>query len=412
MNRPTCYYIVKARTAFKNNQTNEIEFKAIEKKFENENPILARESAFIFRDEFLYGILSFAIGLNDEEIGWNPSERRIKKLSDREIRKLINSYLEPDNKSPKTIMNIDDEEKEVEWQAPDDTLAWYPNFNNGVWIIMKHNDPELSSDGDIVIDKISRYEKPLPTPPNYYNLKTEYQFYKAHDYETKSYETSTVFFDDEMFLDGEADEEEALVSFDYLETPFDWTDYDRIFWWKKEIDIVTEDLNVQKEKTLLITMEEALIEGEYQFCEFKPSLINRPFEKRNMEYENARAICAFLNAHGGYLFIGVDDNGKPIGLDFSHISKDLFRREFTRIKTRFLPSFIAHRIYGDFYSFEDKEIFVVTVYPSEYDPIFLRKKDESNKLINKEFYVRSDAASRHIYDIEEIAKYCRDHWKL
>ena len=157
-------------------------------------------------------------------------------------------------------------------------------------------------------------------------------------------------------------------------------------------------------------MEEALKEQEYHFCEFKPGLINRPNSDRDMEYENAQAICAFLNAKGGYLFIGVADNGGIIGLDFSKFSKDVFRREFTRVKTRYLPPFIAHTIYGDFYSVEGKEIFAITIYPSSHEPIFIRRKDENNKLLSKEFYVRSDAASRHIYDIEEIVKYCKTHW--
>jgi len=422
MNKPTCHYNFLARTALKNTISGEIDFKVTERKFEKENPILAREDVFKYRNEFIRGMLTEGIGISEDEIGWNSSEKKIEKLSEREIRKLINPFLEPEDEGEYY------QKKDGEWKAPDDTLAWYSSFNNGIWIIMKHNDTKLHEkcygDDDIVIDKVSRYEEPLPTPLNYLNLQEEFEFYKKHNYDTKSYETSFVFFDDEQYGDGyqkeneseeEANErnvEESTKVIKCLKTPFDWTGYDKINWWDKELN-KNPITNVEEDKlktTLTVTMEEALKEKEYHFCEFKPGLINRPNSDRNMEYEITQTICAFLNAKGGYLFIGVADKGGVVGLDFSKISKDFFRREFTRVKTRYLPPFIAHTIYGDFHQVNGKEIFVVTVYPSLNEPIFLRRKDENNKLLSKEFYVRSDAASRHIYDIEEIVKYCKTHW--
>ena len=418
MNTQTCSYVVKARTAYPNKQTNEIEFRVVEKIFENENPILAREAAFTFRNEFIYGML-IIIGLTDDEIGWNTSERRIENLSDREIRKLINPYLEPEGK----------EEEGSEWEAPDDTIAWYPRFKNGIWVIMKHNDIELhkecNGDDDIVIDKVSRYEETLPTPPNYFNLQEEYKFYKKHKYQTKPYETSVLFFDDEFFLDGfninenesqeQAEErhlEESFITFVFLRTPFDWSGYNKINWWEKESNKNdSPKISVDNKNILPITMEEAFEKGEHHFAEFKPGLLNWKNSNRDMEYENVQAICAFLNMKGGYLYIGVADKGKEvIGLNFQNITRDFFRREFTRIKSRFLYPSIAYSIFGDFYFIGEKEIFVVTVYPSD-EPVFLRKKDENNKIVAKEFYVRSDAASRHLYDIEEIVRHCRTHWK-
>lgn len=53
-------------------------------------------------------------------------------------------------------------------------------------------------------------------------------------------------------------------------------------------------------------MEEAIEEEEENhFCEFKPGLINRSNSNRDIEFEIAKAICAFLNTKGGYLFIGI-----------------------------------------------------------------------------------------------------------
>ncbi len=425
MNKPDCHYIFLARTALRNAANGELEFNVIEKKFEHENPILAREAAFAYRNEFLRGMLTEGIGISEDEIGWNPSEKKIEKLSEREIRKVINPFLEPEGETD------EHEEKEGAWKAPDDSISWYSSFKNGIWIVMKHNDTQLHDecDGDdsIVIDKISRYEEPLPTPPNRANLEEEYAFYKKHKYDIKEYKKSVIFFDDENYLDGfciENDEteeqarlrhlDESIIVIECLSTPFDWSGYDKLNWWDKELNKKSTNKDEADKLTtaLPVTMEEALSEKEFHFCEFKPGLINWPNSKRDMEHENAQTICAFLNAKGGYLFIGVADNGEIIGLDFTKTTKDYFRREFTRIKTRFLPSFIAHTIYGDFYEVNGKEIFAVTIYPCHTEPIFLRRKDENNKLISKEFYVRSDAASRHIYDIEEIVKYCKYHWTI
>jgi predicted HTH transcriptional regulator len=165
---------------------------------------------------------------------------------------------------------------------------------------------------------------------------------------------------------------------------------------------LTEELNSKK------TIYDAYIKGESERVEFKPSLINWSKSIRNIELEIAKTLCGFSNSNGGLLYIGFSDSGQVLGIDFKYISKDKFKREFTRIKTYYLPQSIAHTIYGDFYVIDSKEIFVITVYPYS-EPVFLKTKDEKDRFI-KEFYVRSDAATRQIYDIEEMYKYCINKW--
>jgi len=413
-----CFYVVKARTAFHNTKTGEIEFKARIKKFENENLIEARREAFEFRNVFIMGLLTFGLDLTEEQIGWNSQTKQIENLSDRDIRKLLNPFFEKDNSElkleedtkevinwvPTILNNEDDTEEEINWLPPDDTIAWYSQYNNGIWVILVHNDidPELESENDIVIDKITKYEEPLPTPPYFVNLQAEYKLYNKYKLDTHNLKTSTLFFDDEAFLDGGAEEEDCYVSFEHLKTPFDWSGYDKIYWWKNSI----KDSETKETNKLPITINEAFTNGESHLVEFKPGLINWNNSDRNIELEVAKTLCAFLNSKGGYLFIGIaDKDNKVYGVKFPDNSKDKFLREFTRIKSRYLPPHIAHSIYGDFYKIEDKPIFIITVYPSN-EPVFIRLKDEQNKIINKEFYIRSDASSRHIYDIEEIVRYC------
>lgn len=409
MVKPQCHYSVKARTAYKNERTGEIEFNAIEKQFHNDDPWIARKEAFKFRNEFIYGML-VGIGLNDNQIGWNRRTREIENLSDRQIRELLNPYFEDENESTLTKLRLPNgQEKFVEWEAPDDSLSWYTKYNSGIWVTMSHNDDEIRFDNEpteIVIDKICRYEYKLPIPPVYDYLEEELKFYEKHGFNTENNKTEILFFDDEAFENGDA-ETDSLKSVSILKTPFDWTGYDKIYWWvNDEDDSPFESVPNQ----LPVTIKEAFAKGEHEFAEFKPVLTNQPGSLRDFEYEAAKTICAFLNSNGGYLFIGLNDDGHVYksGIDFSR--KDIFLREFTRIKAHYLPQFIAHTIYGEFYTLEEKTIFVITVFPSTTYPIFLRKKDIEGRLI-KEFYLRSDAASRHIYDCEEVVKYCRTHWK-
>jgi len=414
-----CYYIVKARTAFHNNKSGEIEFRARIKKFEDKNPITARKAAFNFRNEFICGLLTLGLDMTEEQIGWNPVTKQIANLTDRELRKLLNPFFEKDNSelkldensnevinwSPTILNKEDDSEEDINWQTPDDTIAWYSKYNNGIWVILVHNDddPELKSENDIVIDKITKYEEPLPTPPFFQNLQIEYKLYLKHSLDRLNLETSTLFFDDEAFLEGGEDEEDCYVTFEHLKTPFDWSGFEKAYWWESK----TTKSEEKEPGKLPITINEALNSGESHLVEFKPGLMNWPNSERDIEREVAQTLCAFLNSKGGYLFIGIaDKDNKVYGVKFPENSKDKFLREFTRIKSRYLPPYLAHSINGDFYTIEDKTVFVITVYPS-FDPVFIRLKDEQNKLINKEFYIRSDASSRHIYDIEEVVRYCR-----
>lgn len=63
----------------------------------------------------------------------------------------------------------------------------------------------------------------------------------------------------------------------------------------------------------LSALQDLLIKGETQTVEFKPYVrFKRGNEKRE---EILETICAFANAEGGSLFIGVDRNGAPEGIE-------------------------------------------------------------------------------------------------
>lgn len=383
MNKQKCYYVLRARIVFQNAITGELEFQNIEHKFENENPIIAREAVFNDYDNYIHGLL----------LGMGLTESEIKNISDKEVRKSLNSYVDP-----KTSTKVKLSDKEIE--IPD-------YIGNGIWVEMLIDNDEKNK---LTIHSINQDNSDMPSAPNWLDLEEEYHFYEANNYDKKDYSKTVLYFDVDEYYEPDSDDETALGEHTILETPFDWKGYDKLFWWggPKE-EKTTQVEQTSTENDLLPPMEAAYAIGEHEFVEFKPGLINRPSSPRNIELEVAKTICAFSNSKGGYLFIGVADKEKKvIGVDLTKITTDEFLREFTRIKSHYLPPSIALSTYGGFYTIDDKDVFIITVQPSLY-PVFLWTRNENNKII-KEFYVRADAASRHLYDIEELVKYCKGRW--
>ena len=58
--------------------------------------------------------------------------------------------------------------------------------------------------------------------------------------------------------------------------------------------------------------------GESQTLEFKSSArwnVRAASPDKKLEHAITKTVCAFLNAEGGTLLIGVDDNGQVLGLE-------------------------------------------------------------------------------------------------
>ena len=74
------HYIVKAKL-IRQTEGNELDFEEINKKFENENPIIARDEAFNYYQSLIDILLQF--------------KGKIKSISDIEARKELISFVEP-----------------------------------------------------------------------------------------------------------------------------------------------------------------------------------------------------------------------------------------------------------------------------------------------------------------------------
>lgn len=174
-------------------------------------------------------------------------------------------------------------------------------------------------------------------------------------------------------------------------------------------------------------IKELIKQGEGKNVEFKAALSYCFTKERatlGTNYIIAKAICSFLNSEGGVLIIGVSDNGEITGLenDFSlyigdeRKKKDLFRLSFDYLIHHFFDISVRSQISTAIHKIDTSEIFIVSVNPSDSNPVFLRNRDfnpETGKWdkVKKEFFIRGEASSLQIKDPEEMNKYIRERWK-
>ncbi|MFA4876880.1 MAG: ATP-binding protein [Methanoregula sp.] len=153
---------------------------------------------------------------------------------------------------------------------------------------------------------------------------------------------------------------------------------------------------------------EALISGgENQKVEFKSSIRWNYDENRKdtrLESLIARSIASFMNSDGGYLFIGINNDGEKIGLnnDYSTFgknqrNKDGFQLQLTEIMNNYLGKALHQFITVKIFTDNSKDFCCVEVKPV-HEPVFV--------IINnkKEFYIRENNRSQKL-EIHEFHEY-------
>lgn len=387
------HYVVKAKLIRHIKGSGKIEFLQFEDKFENENPITARNLAFKHYQNYI------DVLLEAKQKNYN---------SDKQVREDLKSFIDPGTKT-----KIQIGEREVEFSD---------DFGNGigVFLIVDIPKPDKIYDAkkgeEIFIHGIGNITS-LNHPDSLISeLDREYDYYQYNKYETQNNIIEIVFCNSEEWAEGYLGNGQWLDSYGepnsykILETPFDWTGLDKPYWWGEPNQEEIEEIQ-QTPKAI----EEIILDGESNQVEFKPALLyNFSSGKAGIGVKGiiAKAICAFLNSNGGFLIIGVTDKGEAQGLsyDFSlsenKNEKDFFMLEFDQMLEHFLSFSVKSNVSGQFYQLDDKDIFVVTVSPSKRRPIFLKGQT------GKEFYVRGEASSRQLSDIEELVNYCIEKWGL
>ncbi len=378
------HYVVKAKLIRHIKGANEIEFLQFEDKFENKEPIIARNFAFKHYQNYIDVLLE---------------AKQKKYFSDKLAREELNSFIDPGTKT-----KIQIGKNEVEFSDA---------FGNGIGIFLVVDIPmsdNVNDDKDgeeIFIHGIGNISYSNDHPDRLiFALQREYEYYTFYKYKTDKKVIEVVYCCRDEWEEGYRENEPA--KYNIIETPFDWIGLDKPYWWGEPKDEENEKI-----QTAPKTLEEIIQEGESNQVEFKPALLyNFSTGKGGIGVKGiiAKAICAFLNSNGGFLIIGVTDKGEPKGLsyDFSlsegKNEKDFFMLEFDQMLEHFLSFSVKSNVSGQFFQLNKKDIFVVTVLPSKRRPIFLKG------LNGKEFFVRGEASSRQLTDVEELVNYCFEKW--
>jgi len=364
----------------------DIDFIDYEKIFENEHPIVARQEAF---QEYQEWIKDLYIGIGKSG----------NYTIDKQARIDLQKFTTPS------------EENKIQIDKNEFNFNSSLGYGIGVYLIIDKpyfptylSEDMFDKQGDELllhgIGNSCQYNDPMEISDA---LNNEILYYEHYDYNKDSFERKANFYDWDL---GDTEE----ISF--LETPYDWTGLDV----KPEGENETQEIEIssaEEDVESSQTIEEIISNGEGNQVEFKPALLYN--FKTNLagigvKSKIATAICAFLNANGGFLFIGLDDDGKPQGLeyDFSLANgkkpKDFFQNEFDQMIEHFLSFSVKANISGQFHELAGKDVFVVTVEPSKNRAIFVKGQK------GKEFWVRGNAGNRQLTDMEELANYCIDRW--
>lgn len=136
------------------------------------------------------------------------------------------------------------------------------------------------------------------------------------------------------------------------------------------------------------TIQSLIDSGEGYNVEFK---VRVPSKVRELTEE----ICAFANADGGYLLIGVDDNGQIIGTGLENDKRSAIQGSISEISPALHCDMYAVNI-------EDKTVWVIDV-PSGKDKPYI---------FSGSIFVREGANSQKLRTVEEMRSFFQECNKI
>jgi len=177
-------------------------------------------------------------------------------------------------------------------------------------------------------------------------------------------------------------------------------------------DRLSIDDSVAEEKTGTPLIELLSI-GETEFVEFKAAArYNQHTGTRDEKIEAAivKTVAGFLNAKGGQLLIGVNDDGEPVGLDNDfHLLKKPNRDGFELWLTDLLQAWIGKpasiHISVRFEAIDGYDVCRVAARPSP-APVFVNPP-KGEKI--SQFFVRIGNSTRQM-TTDEVLEYQKHRW--
>jgi CBS domain-containing protein len=170
-------------------------------------------------------------------------------------------------------------------------------------------------------------------------------------------------------------------------------------------EVMREYMAEKNREQEALAVEQLINMDEGQRLEFKASLRYnniRGCVDQELEYNCLKTICAFLNADGGDLLIGVSDDNWVVGLETDYVTlpkknRDGFENHLANQVSNKIGDVFLGKIKISFHVLYGKELCRVHVLPSR-EPAFLHKKGKQS------FYVRTGNNSRP-FKIADATKY-------
>ncbi|MFG0260842.1 MAG: RNA-binding domain-containing protein [Novipirellula sp. JB048] len=155
-----------------------------------------------------------------------------------------------------------------------------------------------------------------------------------------------------------------------------------------------------------VTATELIAMGETTRCEFKTTLrrnLHTDEKDKKMEHACLKTIAAFLNSHGGYLVIGVNDDGEALGLENDGFpNEDKMNLHLVNLlKQRLGTEHLVH-VEPRFETYAEKRVLVVKCKPSNL-PVYLKNGNV------EQFYIRTGAATSDL-KMGEVQAYLKQRF--
>ena len=171
----------------------------------------------------------------------------------------------------------------------------------------------------------------------------------------------------------------------------------------------------QKQPPHQASISDLVAAGESQTLEFKSSArwnVRSGSPDKKLEHAITKTVCAFLNAEGGTLLIGVADDGHAIGLenDYRTLGSKANRDGYELFLRQLLANSLSVQTAGvvkiRFESLDGDDVCVVSAAASG-RPAFARPLEGSQGF--SEFWVRIGNASRQLHG-DDMVEYQNQHW--
>ena len=165
------------------------------------------------------------------------------------------------------------------------------------------------------------------------------------------------------------------------------------------------------------TPSDLIASGEGQTVEFKSTArlnLHTQAADPKLEHVILKTICGFLNAEGGSLFIGVDDEGNRIGIapDMATLGSkanvDGYELMLRQLLETGLSASTAATVRITFDGGGDSTICVVSVSASG-KPVFTRSPKGQPGAPGSEFWVRMGNQTRQLHG-DDMVQYQAEHW--